>query len=230
MPRTWSAVAAFVVISLLGNFLCTRAVSVDTEKLMEAGSSNVSQLPETVGDWHVIKSEPLEDKVLRMLNCRNHENRVYVNDKTGEEVSVVLLVGEAGPLLAHTPEVCYSSADWETIEPAHFETIRGTGDKADDFYRVTVRALNLTKDRQRIYYGWRAGTGPWQAPKNPRMKLGGEPMLYKLQVVARNEKQAEEPDEPGETGKPEGVSTESEATRHFLEDLLPVLDDLLKTP
>jgi hypothetical protein len=221
MSRIWSAVAALAVVSLLGDFLCTRANSVDTEKLMQAGSSCVGQLPDTIGEWHVIKSEPLGDEVLRMLRCRNHENRVYVNDRTGDEVSLVLLVGEAGPLLAHTPEVCYSSAEWDTIEPAHFETIRGTGDTADNFFRVTVSARNLTNDRQRIYYGWRSGTGPWQAPRNPRIKLGGEPMLYKLQLVARNEKERDEGD---------AVSPDAEATRSFLEDLLPVLDELLKTP
>jgi hypothetical protein len=218
MIRSWFAIAALVVVSLLGDFLCrTQARSQDGEKLMKAGVSRVEQLPERIGSWHVASSEPLEENVVRVLRCRAHQNRTYVDDETGEEVSLILLLGSAGPLLAHTPEVCYSSVDYETIEPAHPEIIRGTGDRADIFNQVTVRAQTVTGETQHILYAWRKAQGVWQAPQNPRLTLGGQPMLYKLQLVTMSVSAG--PDQPA-----------SDPGRRFLGELLPVLEKSLNIP
>jgi hypothetical protein len=221
MPRTWSAIAALVVVSLVGDFYCRiQASSINRTKLMAQAGSRVKQLPDQIGHWHVARSEPLDDKVVRILQCRAHENRVYVNDENGETVSLVLLAGPPGPLIAHTPEVCYSSVAYATLETASPGNIPSNGD--DVFSRVTVRELTVTGDTERIYYAWRKAQGHWVAPNSPRLTLGGQPMLYKLQVVGKAPvAQEQDGDQP---------PPDSDPARSFLIELLPVLEKSLSIP
>jgi len=217
MKRTWIAIAALAGVSLVGDFICrSQANSSGRDKLLDVAGERVHLLPARIGNWRVSESKPLDDEVLRMLRCRAHESRTYVDDQTGESVSLVLLTGTAGPLLAHTPEVCYSSVDFDTEEPAHPEIIRGAGDSADQFYQVMFRTRKkIAGDRQRVYYGWRKPQGTWQAPRNPRLTLGGQPMLYKLQLAVEVA-----------AGLPKDQSA-ADPARRFLDDLLPVLDKTL---
>jgi hypothetical protein len=190
--------------------------------LLQAAGERVNRLPRQIGHWRMTKSEPLDDDTQRMLRCSAHEQRVYVDDQTGETVSLILLTGVAGPLVAHTPEVCYSSADFEVVDSAHPETIRGAGEAADVFAEVTFKSRTVAAENQRVFYAWRKSQGPWQAPQNPRLSLGGQPMLYKLQLAA---------DIPA--GSPKASSPKdksaSDPARRFLGDLLPALDKTLST-
>jgi hypothetical protein len=160
------------------------------------------------------KSEPLSENVLQILGCRAHQSRTYVDDLTGEQVALTLLAGAAGPLVAHTPDVCYPSTDFDVAEPVGSEVLRGTGARADTFDRATFRSRSVDARRQRVYYAWRKFDGPWQVPPNPRLALGGQPMLYKLQLA-------------GDAPADPGVSSPSDPARRFLTDLLPVLDEML---
>ena len=209
-------VVILVAMSLLGECLCrTLAGGADSERLLQIASVNVSRLPETIGAWHKLKSDPLSDNVLRILGCRAQQSCVYADDLTGDQVTLTLLAGSAGPLVAHTPEVCYSSIDVDIAEPAGAIAIRGTGEKADTFDRVIFRSKTVEGRKQQVYYAWRKFDGPWQAPRSPRLALGGQAMLYKLQLA-------------GEAPEKSGNSPESESVRRLLDDLLPVLDRILK--
>lgn len=219
MRRTSFAIVVLTVISLGGDFLCrTLANSVDRDKLLKAAGERIDRLPARIGHWRMATSEPLTDDVVRMLNCSAHENRVYVDDQTGEAVSVILMVGAPGPLLAHTPEICYSSVDFDILEPAHPEPVRGAGDDGDVLNEVTFGSREIAAEKQRVYYGWRKVRGLWLAPQNPRLTLGGASMLYKLQLAAK---------------APAGLTHDEsapDAARRFLVDLLPVLETSLNVP
>jgi hypothetical protein len=208
-------VVLLVAVSLLGAYLCrTLAGGGDSERLLQLAGENVSRLPETIGAWRMEKSDPLSENVMQILGCRAQQSRVYADDQTGDQVALTLLVGDAGPLVAHTPDVCYSSTDFEIAEPAGAEVIRGSGARADTFDRATFRSRSLDGRKQRVYYAWRKFDGPWQVPPNPRLALGGQPMLYKLQLA-------------GEAQETAGNSPQSDPVRRFLADLLPVLDRTL---
>jgi hypothetical protein len=208
-------VVVLVAMSLLGEYLCrTLASGGDSERLLQLGGENVSRLPETIGAWRTQKSEPLSESVMQILGCREQQSRIYADDQTGDQVALTLLVGDAGPLVAHTPDVCYSSTDFEIAEPAGAEMIRGAGARADTFDRATFRSRSVDGRKQRVYYAWRKFDGLWQVPSNPRLALGGQPMLYKLQLA-------------GEAPESSGSSPQTDPARRFLTDLLPALDDLL---
>src|SRR5262249_42846243 len=123
----------------------------------------------------------------------------------------------AGPIVAHTPEACYSSTEFDLEEAPRVETVRTKGDRADMIGRVTFRSKSLNGQKQEVFYAWRKYDGTWEAPQSPRLALGGQPMLYKLQMaIARP---------PGTADK----SYTTETVHRFLDDLLPVLDQILKT-
>jgi hypothetical protein len=214
--RVWFGLAAFALASLLGDFVCrSMGRSADQDRLMRSAGEAIAELPETIGPWRVAASEPLDEAALKMLECRASQSRQYVSDKTGEKVNLMLLVGPAGPLLAHTPEVCYASADFELVGSVHTKTLRGSGVEVDTFGSVALKSKSLSWQNQKVYYAWRPYHGHWQAPASPRITLGGQPMLYKIQLAVNA---------PG-LGQPS--PSETDAAQRFLADALPVLDGIL---
>jgi hypothetical protein len=214
--RVWSSLVVLTVVSLFGEIACrTLARGGDQERLLQLASEGVSKLPANIGPWRMLKSEPMDDAALSMLKCRAHQSRVYADDQTGDAISLVLLAGVSGPIVAHTPESCYSSTDFEVVESAKSEVIRQTGDRADTFGNIAFRSKSLTAQRQEVYYAWRRHDGPWEAPQSPRLALGGQPMLYKLQLAIACPSTSSD------------KSYADDAMHRFLNDLLPTLDDIL---
>lgn len=218
ISRVWYSLVVLSVASLVGAFVCrTLASGGDQERLLQLASKGVSELPTTIGTWRMLKSEPMDEAALNILKCRAHESRVYIDDQTGDNISVILLAGVAGPIVAHTPEACYSSTEFDIDESAKPEIVRQTGDRADTFGRVAFRSKSLAAHRQEVYYAWRKHNGPWEAPHSPRLALGGQPMLYKLQIAT------------GGAANSSDNSYSADTMRRFLNDLLPILDRILAT-
>src|SRR5512140_3244808 len=80
----------------------TPADLVAAAKLLEA-------TPTEFGRWKLEKQTPLSENVARLLECAGYISGNYVDQATGEVVSVVVLLGPPGPISVHTPEICYSS-------------------------------------------------------------------------------------------------------------------------
>jgi hypothetical protein len=216
--RVRYGLVALVVASLTGDVVCRSTVhSADEERLMRIASEGISRLPATIGPWRLLKTETMPDSAIALLQCRGHEARLYGDDQTGDKVSLILLVGPAGPLVAHTAEVCYGSVDNDIVGPPHSEIVRGTGERADTVHQVTFASKSLSGHKLRVYYAWRKFEGRWEAPDRPRLTLGGQPMLYKLQMAGEAPPKADD------------RTLESDAARRFLVDLLPVLDRTLDT-
>lgn len=223
-PRVWIGLVVLAVVSFVGDRLCrSMASGASQEEQLRVVSAAVAQLPESFGKWRTVESEPLSERTLEMLQCRAHQSRVYVDDETGERVSLILLAGVTGPLVAHTPEICYSSSTFEIVERSRPEEIRGTGDRADTFDRVLFQSKGLAGQNQEVYYAWLPPGGHWQAPKNPRWALVGTPVLYKIQLATTVSSERAEPDNSAEDAGPA-----ASAGRRFLDDLLPVLDSVLQ--
>jgi Protein of unknown function (DUF3485) len=226
MTRAWVGLIVLAVVGLAGDQFCRLAASgVNQDEQLRVASEAISRLPESIGGWKMVKSEPLSDRVLEILHCRTHQNRTYVNHDTGDSVSFIMLVGIAGPMVAHTPEICYASSTFEVVEKARREVIRGTGDRADTFYRVLFQSKTLTGQKQQVYYAWRPPAGHWQAPKNPRLTLAGSPLLYKIQLATAD---ASQTDASTKSEVKDASHPTTNANQRFLADLLPVLDTVLQ--
>jgi len=214
--RVWFSLVALVSVSLIGEYARrTLNGADDQERLLDIAATGVGELPTRIGRWRMVNAEPLDEAARNILKCRAHESRNYVDEQTGDNISLVLLAGVAGPIVAHTPEACYSSTEYEIDEAAKTEVVRNAAGRLDNFGRVVFRSNALAGRRMEVFYAWRKHDGPWEAPQSPRLALGGQPMLFKLQLAIASSEDSRD------------RSYASDAIHRFLTELLPVLDQIL---
>ncbi len=174
---------------------------------MAGAAERVRSLPELIGDWEMRDSSDFSENVVKQLQCEGYVNRIYVHRKTGDTVSVAVLVGPPGPISVHTPEVCYPSMNLEVIQKAETQKVELEG-QANEFSSVLFRSRGLEAEKLRVWYSW-ASHGRWQVPKlSPRMAFSGSPMLFKVQVASRVE---------GAGGK-----EDADPCQVFINDFVPV--------
>jgi hypothetical protein len=203
----YSAVLAIVGTTAAPVLYFDHLESTQTREI-DAASERLSLVPTHFGPWQLREEETLSETSLNMLGCSSHICRTYSNVHTGEHVGLVVLVGPAGPLAVHTPEICMSNREYENIKPVERITIDGK-DKKQEFFSTIFRTRSVEGQRIDVYYGWSRDGFSWEAPDSPRMTLGPLPMLYKIQVACADPVVATD-------GQPTaGVA--------FLSDLLPLL-------
>jgi hypothetical protein len=205
--KYYFALIAVVVITVspalyLGHQQAERAA------MLEEAAKRLTRVPTQFGAWLLRDEDTLSESVLNLLGCSNHLCRTYVNSETGETVALVFLVGPAGPLVAHTPEICMSSREYENLKQSEPMDIAAQG-KSHRFFSMLFRAKTLEGQKLNVYYGWSREGTVWEAPDSPRIALSPLPMLYKLQVASADRPVTEE-------GSPAAVN--------FLTELLPYLD------
>lgn len=145
----------------------------------------VEGLPEQLGHWKAVHVDELDDEAKKMLRCVGNTVRNYVHEQTQESVSLVLMVGPAGPLAIHTPEVCYGSANFTTAEKRQQRLIKDVNGDEHPFSVITFEENKMGKRLLRVYYAWNKA-GDWKAPASPRTSFAGVPMLYKLQLATNS--------------------------------------------
>ncbi len=143
----------------------------------------IDRVPSEFGDWRLVGEMPLTKSVEQILQCTNYVNRTYSNLRTGDQVAVTLLLGPPGPMTVHTPEVCKTSRDFESIGLPDRVTI-ATENATSQFYYSMFRSSNPTLPAIEVFYGWNKLEG-WDAPDAPRFAYGGTPLLFKLQVASQ---------------------------------------------
>jgi hypothetical protein len=183
----------------------------EVEKLAE----RLRELPEDFGDWHTRTSQRLSPAVETVLECAGYVGRQYENRRTGEVVTFALLLGPAGPISVHTPDVCYSSQQYTIHQAAEPVQLPRSDGLEDALWKTTLQSTGLDGSYLRVYYGWSTGAA-WSAPRNARFAFVGKPYLYKIQVVGT----LLSPDDEGG----------SDPVLNFLQALLPVVKPYLLEP
>jgi hypothetical protein len=178
---------------------------------LSGASSRLKEFPSQFGDWQQRgDDETVPDEALRELQCAGYFNRHYVNQRLGRDVTVIVMVGPAGPLIRHPPEICYGNrANKLLANPVDVELT------TSDAKTHKLRLLRYANPRAisgefSVCYGW-SETGSWSVPAYPRLEFGGAPLLFKMQVLTTDAV-------PKEGGLPI-------ATDRFLSDFLPLLRD-----
>jgi hypothetical protein len=138
----------------------------------------LQQVPEIVGDWVLIKDEPLEENAQAMLQCYGSLTRYYRNRITGEELGLLLIYGPRGPVAVHVPEVCYSSAGTFPSGPPRVQSLSDS--KQDTFWVTQFDRSSDGKSAFEVWYAWSTGT-MWEAANHPRFWMTHQ--LYKIQVA-----------------------------------------------
>jgi Protein of unknown function (DUF3485) len=171
-------------------------------------AARLEEMPLVVGDW---KGETVEVKPTSVEPLlAGHLERRYINDKTGEAVSLVLVVGRSGPVSIHTPDVCYSASGY-TITARGEAVVPGGSEQFLTMDAVRTRQGEVTSIR--LFWAWNAGQGWITAGGDPRTTFARHRVLHKL-YVGRDLTNLGEP-------------TREDPCLSFLETLLPMLDKAL---
>ena len=179
---------------------------------ISGAAARLVEFPSQFGDWQQHgDDEAVPDEALRELQCAGYFNRHYVNQTfLGRDVTVILMVGPAGPLIRHPPEICYGNRANQLLgKPIEIDL------QTSDNVKHKFRLLNYDNPRAAsgqfsVCYGW-SEDGSWNVPAYPRVEYGSAPMLFKMQVLTTDAV-------PKEGGLPP-------ATARFLNDFLPLLRD-----
>lgn len=175
-------VVAACGLTLLPGSLYPMRNATATPADVRAVTAWIGQLPHQFGDWQLQSTSALSESTLGQLRCIGAASHTFANTLSGDRITVAMMAGPAGPLAAHTPEVCYASRDYERLTPPERITIEADR-HADEFWSLSVKSRHFEGGTSRVFYAWNYGSG-WQAPDYPRLSFGGLPLLYKIQIEA----------------------------------------------
>ena len=183
-------------------------------KASDSAAQRLAELPDTFGKWQGQSLEELDQETVDMLQCAGYVVRVYVNEETGAAIKMALLLGPAGPISVHTPEICFSGRNYLILEKR--KRVQIPEDSKDEFWGLTFQSKGLGATQLRVYYAWTTG-GTWAAPdRHPRYKFAGRPYLYKIQLAG--------------SLPPGADATTDDPCREFLRDFVPVARPYLVDP
>jgi hypothetical protein len=184
---------------------------------VEAGVARLAQVPSKVGDWEGA-DQVMDAGSRRAAGGAGDLFRKYTDRRTGHSLLVYLVCGRAGRVSTHTPDVCYATSGYDPVGDAERLQVNSGGPAAGEFRMMGFRPHALKGgDPLHVYWSWGA-SGKWQAPAtdsraaSPRLVFAGQPVLFKLYVVA-----------PAEGERPADNNT----ARDFIRDFLPAVNQAL---
>lgn len=177
-----------------------------------AGKRLLSALPEQMGDWRFDRDVPFTPAVLEVLQKPDHISKVYENMRTGDVVTVAVIVGHPGPVAVHTPEICYSSRDYQVPASRERQEIRAADGKTHGLWTLHLAPREPGELPIQVMYAWSTGT-TWEAAEHPRYSYGGLSHLYKVQLAVAS------PEAPTQNGYDPAV----DFATTFLSHLQPLL-------
>src|SRR6476620_5780354 len=83
---------------------------------MNAAAERLKNFPKNFGRWTFAhEGEPVAEVIAKELKLAGSFSRDYVNRDDGTTVSLLLMVGESGPLIQHPPYICYANRANEQV-------------------------------------------------------------------------------------------------------------------
>ena len=179
--------------------------------------TTLKQVPMEIDHWKADAERDLGSNAVKMLRIQDSFIfRTYRNTFTNEAVHLTLMVGPAGRITVHTPDICFGGRDYtrqadRAQVPLRVQLFSGE-EIEDTFWRTDFVGRSLdVNNRISFYYGISTGEG-WDAIENPRRHYRAYRYVYKLQAEAYS-----------------GTGIESDDTvRRFLEDCLPTIHEYLR--
>jgi len=171
-------------------------------------ATTIEELPEQLGEWRLVaKGDPVKEHVREQLKLQGYLHRIYEHAGTGQRVSLLLMVGTAGPLVRHPPEICYESQANRLASSTLLDVER-------DGHTSRFRLLEFSSRSpvpQDFLIAYAFGSeGHWDNPSSPRLAYAGKSMLYKVQVLTDASRERDRL-------QPQGMKA-------FIGELVPVLN------
>ena len=81
----------------------------------------LEELPRDLGNWQSIKENDsqLDPKVARIAGSSDSIIRTYLDRKSGDQMSALVIYGLSQQVFAHTPDACYPAAGYQLVERPH---------------------------------------------------------------------------------------------------------------
>lgn len=183
----------------------------DNTQELAVSAQKLEDLPRQFGNWKAQgDDEAMPEEAIRELQCAGYFNRRYVNQKLGRDVTVMLMVGPSGPLIRHPPEICYGNRANKLLQDPTDIGITTSDSRRHTFRLLRYKNPSSVSGEFSVCYGW-SDDGTWSVPSSPRVRFGGAPLLYKIQVLTADAA-------PADDKLPA-------ATAEFLAEFLPLFCD-----
>jgi hypothetical protein len=152
----------------------------------EAAPFPLAQLPRVAGTWKSGEGSdvPLDPEVARIAGSSDHTVRTYLDEKSGEQASTLILYGLAAVVFGHTPEACYPAAGYQAVKGPVDGTITVPGAREPVRYRwaIYVKRIAGINRYEETYYTFRHN-GDWLPDAGGRWKMFRyHPGLFKVQI------------------------------------------------
>lgn len=213
MPRALPFLTAIALVVASGLVSGLRAQRWRVSEELRASVARLGRVPRNAGAWKG-QACAMDQRALDAGEISGYLARRYVNRRSGEAVSVLLVCGLPGPIAVHTPDVCFPGSGQEPIGSPEAQHVRlGSSAPAADFLRADFRKQpSAGPGKVRAFWSW-SSTGAWKVPDHPRFAYAAAPALYKLYVLR-------------ETAAPE-ESLKDDPCVDLIRQLLPELEKAL---
>jgi hypothetical protein len=158
-------------------------------KESEASPFPLKELPKVLGNWRAVEGSEtkLDPQVARAAGSSDHLIRTYVNENSGETVSVLVLYGLAQIVFGHTPELCYPATGFRLVTQPRVIELRVPGSTTLARFGAEIYAKNragIGSCYEEVYHSflhagqWWTGTEVKNRWKSFRYHAG----MFKVQV------------------------------------------------
>ena len=184
-PRSWTAITC-LILAISGGVRFVQDWGFSA-KLAAARKSPfpLEELPKSLGPWRMKSEGGLDPEIARVAGASDHIDRDYVNDKTGEVVSVLVLYGPAYALHGHVAEICYPAAGFTAVDALKtYELKTADFDKALSYQGgFFTKKKGGANEYVEVIYSFRF-VDEWMADPAPKWKMFRvHPGMYKIQIA-----------------------------------------------
>jgi hypothetical protein len=173
-PWVWMAVTC-LLLGLSGGIRLWRESKFSALAVESASCPfPLTELTRTMGTWQASdKSElQLDPEVVRFAGASEHIVRTYLDEKTGEQASVLALYGLGMRVYGHVPEICYPSAGYRIVKGPIDRSITVPGVKDPVRYRWAIysKSVGGVNRYEEVYHTF-LHHGDWIPEASGRWKM-----------------------------------------------------------
>jgi len=149
----------------------------------------LKDIPNVLGSWRMLEGTEtvLDPEIARVAGSTDHVMRTYVDEKSGERITVLVLYGPADAVWGHTPDVCYPASGYKTMVPSHDVQVPLQDSSRSATFREGLYGSSGVEGNamHEVYYSF-LNAGEWRPDMADRWKrFRYFPGMFKIQIERR---------------------------------------------
>jgi hypothetical protein len=149
-------------------------------------SFHLQELPRAMGDWRSEEGSDgqLDPEVARIAGSSDHIVRNYLNEKSGDQISALVIYGLSTLVHGHTPAVCYPAAGYQLVQGPIDREITVPGVEAPVRYRwgIYMKRVGGIGRYEESYHTF-LYNGQWMPDASDQWKsFRYHPGMFKIQL------------------------------------------------